>query len=220
MNLALKKASSGEHEWSSASHGLGASTAAKQIAQELISFATAQSKATEALMGELSHTSQDVERSVHGLVDRFQAMATTARDQTETVQSLMSSVQTIEMNGESVPLSELAKSIGDVVSLLVEKIIHLSSRSVAMVSLSMTCRLRSSPCRRRSLRSTRSTSRQICFRLMLKSRQRAPARRAGALPLSRLKWANWLAQSITYRTRSSVRWLPYRMGYGGAIICL
>ena len=78
-------------------------------------------------------TSQDVERSVHGLVDRFQVLATTARDQTETVQSLMSSVQTIEMNGKSVPLSELARSIGDVVSLLVEKIIHLSSRSVAMV---------------------------------------------------------------------------------------
>ena len=135
MNLALKKASSGEHEWSSASssRGLGASPVAKQIEQELISFAMAQSKANEALMGELSHTSQDVERSVHGLVDRFQAMAATARDQTATVQSLMSSVQTIEMNGETVPLSELARSIGDVVSLLVEKIIHLSSRSVALV---------------------------------------------------------------------------------------
>jgi methyl-accepting chemotaxis protein len=135
MNLALKKASSAEQEWSfaSSSHGLEASPAAKQIVQDLIGFATAQSKATEALMGELSHTSQDVERSVHGLVDRFQAIATTARDQTETVQSLMSSVQSIEMNGEAVPLSELARSIGDVVSSLVEKIIHLSSRSVVMV---------------------------------------------------------------------------------------
>ncbi len=135
MNLALKNAARSEEGWSSASRpqGLETSSAAKQAAQELISFATAQSKATEALMSELSHTSQDVERSVHGLVDRFQAMASTARDQTETVQSLMSSVQTIEMNGEAVPLSELAQGIGDVVSLLVEKIIHLSSRSVAMV---------------------------------------------------------------------------------------
>ncbi len=135
MNLALKRAVTGDEGWSSASgpQGLEVSSAAKQAAQELIGFATAQSKATEALMGELSHTAQDVEKSVHGLVDRFQVLATTARDQTETVQSLMSSVQTIEMNGETVPLSELARSIGEVVSLLVEKIIHLSSRSVAMV---------------------------------------------------------------------------------------
>ena len=45
----------------------------------------------------------------------------------------MSSVQSIEIHGEAVPLSELARSIADVVSTLVEKIIHLSSRSVAMV---------------------------------------------------------------------------------------
>ena len=50
-------------------HGLGASPAAKQLAQELIGFATAQSRSNEALMSELSHTSQDVEKSVQGLVD-------------------------------------------------------------------------------------------------------------------------------------------------------
>ena len=135
MKLALKKAVIGDERWNSTSgpQGLGGSPSTKQVAQELISFATAQSKATEALMGELSHTSQDVERSVRGLVDMFQSMASTARDQTETVQSLMSSAQSIEINGEVVPLSELARSLGEVVSSLVEKVIHLSSRSVAMV---------------------------------------------------------------------------------------
>jgi len=135
MNLALKTASAGDQGRNSAprAQGLGVPPAVKQIAQELISFAVAQCKANEALMGELSYTSHDVERSVHGLVSRFQHMATTAREQTETVQSLMSSAQSIEMNGETVPLSELAQSIGEVVSVLVEKIIHLSSRSVAMV---------------------------------------------------------------------------------------
>ncbi len=134
MNLALKKAVIVDEGWNSASspQGLGVSPPAKHVAQELISFAAAQSKAAEALMGELSHTSQVVERSVDGLVDRFQSMASTARDQTETVQSLMSSAQSIEINGEVVPLSELARSLGEVVSSLVEKVIHLSSRSVAL----------------------------------------------------------------------------------------
>ncbi len=135
MNLALKKAGGDDQGWGAApgAQGLGASPAAKHSARDLISFATAQSKSLEALMSELTHTSRDVESSVHGLVSRFQAMATTAREQTATVQSLMSSTQSIEMNGETVPLTELAQSIGDVVSSLVEKIIHLSSRSVAMV---------------------------------------------------------------------------------------
>ncbi len=135
MNLALKKAGAGDQGWSSGSapDALGASLAAKQAVQELIGFAGAQSKSAEALMGELSYTSKDIEKSVQGLVARFQDMASTAREQTETVHSLMSSVQAIEMNGELVPLSDLARSIGDVVSTLVEKIIHLSSRSVAMV---------------------------------------------------------------------------------------
>ena len=104
-----------------------------QAVQELIEFASRQSQSVEALRGELSLTSRDVETSVLGLVNRFQDMALKAREQTETVQSLMSSVQSIEMDGEAVPLSDLAKSIGDTVSSLVEKIIHLSSRSVAMV---------------------------------------------------------------------------------------
>ncbi len=107
--------------------------AQKRAVEEGVQFAGAQSKAVEALREELSLTSQDIEKSVQGLVNRFLSMATTAQAQTETVQSLMSSVQSIEMHGKAVPLADLAKEIGETISLLVEKIIHLSSRSVAMV---------------------------------------------------------------------------------------
>ncbi len=101
--------------------------------QELIEYAEWQSQSVEALRGELTLTSEDVEMSVQGLVGRFRDLALKARDQTETVRSLMSSVHSIEMDGEDVPLSDLAKGIADTVSALVEKIIYLSSRSVAMV---------------------------------------------------------------------------------------
>jgi methyl-accepting chemotaxis protein len=109
-------------------------TVAKQgSVTDLIGFAGAQSRAVEALMQELSITSNDVDASVRGLVGRFRQIATTAHAQTQTVKVLMESVQTIEIEGKKAPLSDLAKEIGETMSLLVEKIIHLSSRSVAMV---------------------------------------------------------------------------------------
>jgi len=135
MNLAYKSAAAvnqGQDSHQSLP-GLSGDTTTKQALQDLVGFANLQSRSLELLIGELSLTSGDVQKSIEGLVDRFRTIATTAKDQTETVQSLMSSVQSIEMNGEAVPLPELARSIGETIAVLVEKIIHLSSRSVAMV---------------------------------------------------------------------------------------
>ena len=132
MNLALNAASAGEQTGNQGFSGFDRD--AKRIVEELTAFAGAQSRASEALMEELSSTSEDIEECVHGLVGRFRDIASTAREQTETAQALMTSVQTIEIDGATIPLSELAQSIGQVVSTLVEKVILLSSRSVAMVS--------------------------------------------------------------------------------------
>jgi methyl-accepting chemotaxis protein len=134
MNFALNSGSAGGQGRNSPTHASAIEALAKiQGVQELAEFADAQSKAVEALMGELSITSEDVEKSVQGIVQRFREMATTTHAQTQTVHSLMASVQTIEIDGKRAPLSELAKEIGETMSLLVEKIIYLSSRSVAMV---------------------------------------------------------------------------------------
>ena len=59
-------------------------------------------------------------------------MATAARAQTETVEGLMSSVQNIELNGESIPLADLSASLSRTLTELVEKINQLTTRSVAM----------------------------------------------------------------------------------------
>ncbi|MGO9476066.1 MAG: methyl-accepting chemotaxis protein [Rhodomicrobium sp.] len=101
-------------------------------AKEWVVFADAQVN-LEALARELSRTSQDVESSVQGVSNKLQHLALAARTQTETVQGLMTSLKSIDLNGESVSLSELAASLGETLSLLVRKIINLSSRSVAMV---------------------------------------------------------------------------------------
>ncbi len=135
MNLALKTGNAADQGHNSAPIQPGAmeTLGQKQAIEEIVEFAGAQSRSVEALMGELSLTSADVEKSVQGLVQRFRDIAGTARDQTHTVQSLMSSVLNIEIEGKLVPLAELAKEIGETISLLVEKIIYLSSRSIAMI---------------------------------------------------------------------------------------
>ena len=105
---------------------------ADEPAPEGAALAAAQSKAIESLSGELSLTSQDIETHVHELASKFQKMAQAARSQTETVQGLMSSVQTIELRGESIPLADLSASLSQTLTELVEKITQLTNRSVAM----------------------------------------------------------------------------------------
>ena len=95
-------------------------------------LASAQSKAIETLSGELALTSHDIETHVAELASKFQNMATAARGQTHTVEGLMSAVQTIELNGESIPLSDLSTSLSRTLTELVEKINQLTTRSVAM----------------------------------------------------------------------------------------
>jgi methyl-accepting chemotaxis protein len=94
--------------------------------------ASAHGKALDTLCGELALTSDDIETHVFELVKKFQNMALAARSQTETVQGLMNAVQKIELNGESIPLEELAESLSTTLTELVQKINQLTTRSVAM----------------------------------------------------------------------------------------
>lgn len=103
-----------------------------QVTIERCTLASAQSKAIETLIGELALTSNDIETNIQELSSRFQNMALAARAQTETVEGLMTSVQSIEFDGETIPLPALASSLGETLSELAGKISELSSRSAAM----------------------------------------------------------------------------------------
>ncbi len=104
-----------------------------ELLRDWLGLSAAQSRALTALMNEIRMTSQDVETNVHGLSARFQRIATTTRLQSETVQDLMSTVQSVTVDGISIPLPQIAESLGETLSVLVEKIIQLSSRGVALV---------------------------------------------------------------------------------------
>ncbi len=128
MNATLKRVS-GTADKSSLSPSF---SAADDPAGDCAGLAAAQGKVAEALSGELALTSHDIETHIHELASKFQNMAKAARSQTETVEGLMSSVQKIELNGESIPLADLSASLSRTLTELVEKINQLTARSVAM----------------------------------------------------------------------------------------
>jgi methyl-accepting chemotaxis protein len=106
---------------------------AAELLRHWLGLSAAQARALAALIQEIKVTSGDVEKNVFGLSERFRRIATMTREQSATVQELIGSVQVINVGGEVVPLPEMAASLGDTLSVLVEKIIKLSSRGVALV---------------------------------------------------------------------------------------
>ncbi|MBJ7535938.1 methyl-accepting chemotaxis protein [Rhodomicrobium vannielii ATCC 17100] len=88
----------------------------------------------KALVSELSDTSRDIETTVQTLVGRFQDIASTARGQIQSVQELLDAESSIELNGATVALPELATNIASIFSQLFDKIIRLSSGATALVS--------------------------------------------------------------------------------------
>ena len=128
MNAMLKKVF-GKADKGSLSQSISVPDA---LTPDCAGLAIAQSRAIETLSGELTLTSHDIETHIHELAAKFQNMAAAARAQTETVQGLMSSVQKIELDGESIPLADLSASLSQTLTELVEKINQLTTRSVAM----------------------------------------------------------------------------------------
>ncbi len=126
MNAMLKRVS-GKADQSSLSPS---ASAADDCALYYSGLAIAQ--VIETLSGELVLTSDDIETHVRELAGKFQNMALAARAQTETVEGLMSSVQKIELDGESIPLADLSAGLSQTLTDLVDKINQLTARGSAM----------------------------------------------------------------------------------------
>lgn len=101
--------------------------------QRWLGLSLTQRQALEALVGEIGAVSGSVEGNVQELTERFQNIATKTREQSQAVQQIATASEAIEMNGESIPLPEVAEGLGGILSDLIEKIIQLSSRSMSMV---------------------------------------------------------------------------------------
>ena len=98
------------------------------LLQGWLGLSTLQRRTLEALLGEIHLTSTDVEHNVHNLSDRFQNIAATTQNQADIVRNLVASIQTVQIQGKSLHLSEVASGLGETLSALMEKVAFLSSR--------------------------------------------------------------------------------------------
>lgn len=97
-----------------------------------LGLSAVQRRALDALIEEIRIASGDVEAKVQGLSKRFQNIAATTREQTATVQNLVSAIGTVRVDSEVIPLPQVASSLGDTLARLVDRITKLSSRGASM----------------------------------------------------------------------------------------
>lgn len=106
---------------------------AVEFLQRWLGLSAVQRRALEVLGKEIDSASVYAETNIEALALRFQGIATATREQTATFQSFVSENQSIEFDGKSIPMSAVADNLGDTLSDLVQKIVHLSSCGVQMV---------------------------------------------------------------------------------------
>lgn len=112
---------------------IGSGPNAVAFLQDWLGLSTLQRRALEALVGEIGIASEHVETNVDALSARFQTIAATTRDQAATVQELVASIQSVRINGEELPLSQVASGLGDTLARLIDKITLLSARGGTML---------------------------------------------------------------------------------------
>ncbi|WP_279596743.1 methyl-accepting chemotaxis protein [Methylobacterium sp. J-001] len=105
---------------------------AADLLQARLGLSEVQRKTLDALIDELGIISADVETDVHGLSDRFQRIAPTTRGQSEIVQGLVTSIQSVRIDGAERPLAEVATALGEILAMLNDKIGFMSSRGATM----------------------------------------------------------------------------------------
>jgi methyl-accepting chemotaxis protein len=91
-------------------------------------------RALQAMIDEIALTSGDMDEKINALSMRFRDIEATTRQQATTVQELVASVQAVEIDGKTVPLSDVAAGLGDTLSGVIDKVTQLSSRGSSMVS--------------------------------------------------------------------------------------
>ena len=106
---------------------------ALELLQDWLGFSDAQRVALRALVGEIEGTCDVIGANIGDVTGRFQNIAIRSREQSQTVQNLTEIAQSVEVDGEKVALPDLAAGLNDILSELIAKIVHLSSRGMSMV---------------------------------------------------------------------------------------
>lgn len=105
----------------------------RALLQRWMSFAEVQNRAFQALSAEVGTVSKDVEGSALSLSDKFQVLATGARDQTARAERMSDIAAVVELGSERVPLEALAKEIGATLDDIIQKCLGFSEHAIRVV---------------------------------------------------------------------------------------
>ena len=97
-----------------------------------LGFSGVQSRTLQALIGEVQNVSTDIQSNVLEISNRLETIVGTTREQTKTVHELVTSIQSVNVDGEVIHLPHLAEDLGETLSDLTQKILDISSRGVSM----------------------------------------------------------------------------------------
>jgi methyl-accepting chemotaxis protein len=100
-----------------------------------LGFADVQRRTLDAVQIELNRTSSNVEDATVDLSARFRDLAEHALGQAERVREIIALSDSVEIDGERMPLADLVVSMQDAISEMIANIVQLSTRAMNMVYL-------------------------------------------------------------------------------------
>jgi methyl-accepting chemotaxis protein len=100
-----------------------------------LGFADVQRRTLDAVQVELNRTSSNVEDATVDLSARFRDLAEHALGQAERVREIIALSDSVEIDGERMPLADLVVSMQDAISEMIANIVQLSTRAMNMVYL-------------------------------------------------------------------------------------
>lgn len=92
-------------------------------------------RALAVLAEEIEAAAQHAERSVQSAAERFERIAQMSQAQAGIVGDLVATIQTVEIDGRALSLSEVAAGLGETLSGLVDKMSAMSTRGGGMMTL-------------------------------------------------------------------------------------
>ena len=113
-----------------ADHSLPTQLEIDAFLKRWLGFSTAQSRSLQAHIGGIRIVSPDIQPSALEISKRLDAAAAATHQQAKAVRELVSSIQSVAVDGGIVPLADLAEELDDTLSGLTQTILDSSSRGV------------------------------------------------------------------------------------------
>jgi len=109
--------------------------AIKQVLEAWAGFASVQKRTIEVLRSEITRSSDLVENSTLDLSSRFRDLAEAARQQSERVNAIIDLAQSVDIDGEKVPMETVVTTMQELINDMVNNIVALSKKAMSMVYL-------------------------------------------------------------------------------------